>query len=116
MNPLVEAMSKGKTSATENYGGDLHTRKSTHISVPTESAEFHFSVGDLNLSAEVNKTYVVCFPVVCSSSDAHDVRFKQVGKPYLDDKPVFKSGEAGDPDDASGTQQPPMVRLQTEPG
>jgi hypothetical protein len=109
MNPLVQALSRGKTNGSEDYGGDLHTRKSTHISVPTESAEFHFSAGDLNVPAQVNQTYVVCFPVVCSSSDSHDVRFKQVGKPYLDDKPVF-----GNEDDANEPSKPPLIRTVTE--
>lgn len=112
MNPLVQALSKGKSSGGEDYGADLHTRKDTHISVPTQSAEFHFSAGDLNVPAQVNGTYVVCFPVVCSSSDSHDVRFKQVGKPYLDDEPVFKAGEESA---SAPATKPPMVRLQTEP-
>lgn len=108
MNPLVQALSKGRAGG-EDYGGDLHTRKSTHISVPTESAEFHFSAGELNVPAQVNQTYVVCFPAVCSSSDSHDVRFKQVGRPYLDDKPVFKGSE-----DPGGTDKIPLVRTVTE--
>ncbi len=111
MNPLVQALSKGKTGG-EDYGGDLHTRKSTHVSVPTEAAEFHFAKGELNVPVQANLTYVVCFPVICSSADDHDVRFKQVGRPYIDDEPVFKSGEGSSQD--STDSKVPMVRLQTE--
>lgn len=109
MNPLVQALSKGKGGG-EDYGGDLHTRKSTHVSVPTEAAEFHFAKGELNTPVKANLTYVVCFPVICSSADEHDVRFKQIGRPYVDDdEPVFKPGES-----ESGQAKAPMVRLQTE--
>ncbi len=110
MNPLVQALSKAKGGG-EDYGGDLHTRKSTHLSVPTEAAEFHFAAGELNVPVEANMTYVVCFPAICSSSDNHDVRFKQIGRPYVDDKPVFKSGES---DAGAGDDKAPMVRLQSE--
>lgn len=114
MNPLIAAISKGKgNGGGEDYGGDLHTRKSTHLSVPTEAAEFHFSSGELNMPVQANLTYVVCFPVICSSSDSHDVRFKQIGRPYVDDKDVFKSGEGSD-SSAPLDSKTPMVRLQSE--
>lgn len=110
MNPLVEAMSRGRDKAND-YGGDLHTRKSTHMSTPLEAAEFHFAAGELNIPAEQDKTYVVCFPAICSSADGHDVRFKQVGRPYIEDKRVFDAGQS---DDSGGDDKPPMVRTQTE--
>jgi hypothetical protein len=115
MNPLVAALSRGKDGGGEDYGGDLHTRKSTHLSIPTEAAEFHFSSGELNIPVQANLTYVVCFPVICSSSDSHDVRFKQIGRPYVDDKPVFKSGDTDPSHEGTGdSADAPIVRLQSE--
>lgn len=108
MNPLVEALSQGKQRGND-YGADLHTRKDSHLSAAMNDLEWHFSQGDMNLKADVNETYIVCIPVICTSSDDHDVRFRQVAKPYVSDEDVFKSKEP------SGTPEKiPMVRLQTE--
>ena len=116
MNALVAALSKGKSQPqAEEYGGDLHTRKSSHISVPMESTEFHFSAGDMNLQAQTNQTYLLCVGVVCSSADAHDVRFKQITKPYLEDQRPFEDGaNKGNSQDAPLDQETPMVRSQIQ--
>ena len=107
MNPLVEAMSRQKNG--NDYGSDLHTRKSSHLSAPMEGMEWHFSQGDMNVNAEVNKTYIINIPVICTSADGHDVRFRQVAKPYLDDSSVFGNEESNET-----ASSPPMVRTATE--
>lgn len=111
MNPLVEAMGKQKNG--NDYGGDLHTRKDSHLSAPMQGMEWHFSAGDINIKAEVNKTYIINIPVICSSADDHDVRFKQIAKPYLDDTQVFK-GDENTPESNTSAADAPMVRLQSE--
>ena len=92
MNPLVQALSKGKSSPGD-YGGDLHTRKDSHLSAPMQGMEWHMSSGDLNMEVGVNQTYKMCIPVICTSTDDHDVRFRQIGKPYVEDEAIFKSVE-----------------------
>jgi hypothetical protein len=104
MNPLVEALSRGRPSPVEDYGSDLHTRKSTHLSVPVEAAEFHFSVGELNMPATEGQRYTLCFDVVCSSADDHDVRFKQFSRPYLQE---FSKKD-------SSSDQPSTQNVQTQ--
>lgn len=89
MNPLVEAMSKGRAVGND-YGGDLHTRKDSHLSAPMQGMEWHLSTGDINRPVSANGTYIMNIPVICTSSDGHDVRFRQIGKPYVEEQSVFQ--------------------------
>jgi hypothetical protein len=118
-HPLVKAMgTRGAApvqtdqSPAEDYGGDLHTRKDSHVSIPMQGMEYHFSAGDLNMPVEVNGTYVLRIPVICSSQDTHDIRFKQVAKTYVDKGPVFKESQNTQTQNEAPPDKPPLVRTQ----
>jgi len=76
---------------------DLHTKKASHVSFPmTYDAEYHFSNPEMAFTPKIDKTYMMCTPVICTSIEpgakTGTARFKQISKPYVEDRSVFDPG------------------------
>lgn len=70
--------------------GDLHTRKDSHVALPFEAkTEWHLEDSDVNIPVKPDKRFMLVIPVICTSADAQDSRFRQIAKPFLEDRPVF---------------------------
>ena len=65
---------------------DLHYSKESHVSAPvTSNMEWHLAPQDGKGNAKPDKVYKICMPAICTSTDDKGERYRQVGKPYVED-------------------------------